>query len=557
MRSQRRSAGPIRHLLFAGLTCLAGLLPFAFKTIYFMEPDDYLLNYIANGSFGFDQSEYLIFLQIPHGYLLKGLYAITTNVNWYGVLLIAIILLGCFALYEVLWDLTENVFSIVLLALIELVLLTNFLTFTMAGFFGLAGGFALILRWLVLGGRRWIAVLGVFLAYLGFGARTSTLPACGAVFAPLLLFGLMTFWKRKEEGTTAQKIRRLLLPILLAILVLAADHVIDTVKFSQGIWPEYRSYNNARSSAVDFNRLDYEAHRAKFEEIGISPVDYEMIHGWRFAEKSVFSEERMRAVGGIEAGAVTNAMRLNYLKDSLSRRNLYLLGFPYVMLILLVIARKGYRWKFGLLVCLFSSVMSAYLLLMRMRFVARVNVPLFIVTILALLLLVPKESKRRHVAVSLVFLALFCFLGIKYVRSYQSVFPYQRQPYGADIYGDLLREIDSNPDTLYVIDGPLLSTVYYFNHPVMTVKTTEAFSHVARSGSWDSFSPRYYNEVSRFSATPDDLIHSLMTEEDVRFVSVDASVTKWFLAEHYGFEGEPQVQEFDSCPYKIYSFYTG
>lgn len=68
----------------------ASALPFLTGTVYFMVADDYLINYIANGSYGLTYSDRLTFLRMPLGVLLKFLYGLTSSWNWYFLLLLSL-----------------------------------------------------------------------------------------------------------------------------------------------------------------------------------------------------------------------------------------------------------------------------------------------------------------------------------------------------------------------------------------------------------------------------------------------------------------------------------
>ncbi|MDO5703407.1 MAG: hypothetical protein Q4G47_08650, partial [Lachnospiraceae bacterium] len=81
----------------------AGAMPFLFGTVYFMVADDYLINYIANGSYGWADSDHLIFLRMPIGKTLQLLYSLTTSVNWYFLMLMSVAVLSFAVLHACLY----------------------------------------------------------------------------------------------------------------------------------------------------------------------------------------------------------------------------------------------------------------------------------------------------------------------------------------------------------------------------------------------------------------------------------------------------------------------
>ena len=67
--------------LFFVLSAFAVAVPLNLRPVYFMVADDYLLNYIANGSYGTEHSDHLIYIQSPLGRFLKMLYGVMPGVN--------------------------------------------------------------------------------------------------------------------------------------------------------------------------------------------------------------------------------------------------------------------------------------------------------------------------------------------------------------------------------------------------------------------------------------------------------------------------------------------
>ena len=84
----------------------------------------------------------------------------------------------------------------------------------------------------------------------------------------------------------------------------------------------------------------------------------------------------------------------------------------------------------------------------------------------------------------------------------------------------LTEEIRSHPDKLYVMDAAVLSHQFYFGTPASRVLTTDLFGNVVRSGSWDSYSPRYYSQLEGCLDDPDNLLTAVVEDPDVMYVSM-------------------------------------
>ena len=121
-------------LICLGLSLAACALPFLTGTVYFMVADDYLLNYIANGSYGLTNSDHLIFIRIPVGALLKALYSVTASVNWYMILLLAGTVLSFALLHTCVWKRTGSYPAMLLSLIINYITVAYFFSFTVVAF---------------------------------------------------------------------------------------------------------------------------------------------------------------------------------------------------------------------------------------------------------------------------------------------------------------------------------------------------------------------------------------------------------------------------------------
>ena len=79
-----------------------------------------------------------------------------------------------------------------------------------------------------------------------------------------------------------------LIPAAAFILAFAAEEVVEKKAYSDGGWPAYVEYNDARSSLVDFYTPPYSQIRKEMKAAGISRLDYNLMVGWKFCEKDYF-----------------------------------------------------------------------------------------------------------------------------------------------------------------------------------------------------------------------------------------------------------------------------
>ena len=99
--------------------------------------------------------------------------------------------------------------------------------------------------------------------------------------------------------------------------------------------------------------------------------------------------------------------------------------------------------------------------------------------------------------------------------------------------------------------------LYYCDRPVKDVLCTNTFWNIVRSGSWDSFSERYYLQAeSLHLADPDRPLLSLVTNPGTIFVSQDASLMQAFLSEQTGKNIQVEERENTGTDIHIYQFHA-
>ena len=539
------------------LSLFAGALPFFLQPVYFMEPDDYLLNYIANGSYGFEGSQNLVFLKFPLGLLLKGLYKLPAQVNWYAVLLAVFFVLACAVIYDCIWACTGSYLGILIFFLPNLVLIRCFFTFTVAGYLAVLAGGLLVCTTVILQKGLPFRIAAILFLYFGYCMRNDTLIPVLFILFPLGLYDLSLHdgWKHLWSTVRKQwKVWRF--PVVLLLGLFVFTFIGEKISYRDPVWREYLTFTNARGYAVDYPALTYAYHIGEFEEARIDEIDYYMLTGWNFAQKDVFPPEKMNAAGRIEARNVSLSTRKNYAKGQLSdRKNQLLILFPVLTFLLLCLIQKGYPWFCGLCIVGCDLFLDAVLLVWRMRFVARAATPLALTAIAGLILLGCKKTYRNRIFAIAGILVLVLLPGYRYTRAFLDSVKWMRQPYGMKAHSGIRKEISAHPENLYIFDAAILSSVYYYDHPVSEVTTTDTFQNITRSGSWDTFSLRYYNQAKRFLSDPDHLLTSL-GDEHVYYVSYDASVpkTKTFLEYHTGKTYELTSLEYDDSQFEIYKF---
>ena len=600
-------------LLLSAFLCLVTL---PFRTLYFMEPDDYLLNFIANGSYGWKHSENLVYIRTSVGYLLKGLYHLTGAVNWYAVLLLLVILCSFAVFYDILWLRTRSAAALLLTASLNFLAVPVFFTYTAAAFFSACAGFLLLEDGLFhspdsnnTGTVELTA--GIVFFYFGFALRKDTIVPELALCFPIAMYSFLhtirgyspKVQKREGRHSGRHPFHRILPALLAGILLFGGDAVIQSKSYGSDTWRFFSSFNEARTSVVDYNRLSYDLHKTELENAGLSATDYDMLCSWKFADKKVFTIDGMTAAGKLARHSFSLPERVADARQNLQSTNLWIFRLPaaaWVFLLFLNFARRRKRILRPALLSgltfLMWYLLCAALLLYRMRFVTRVAAPLMMTAIIWILTAglghgqvaparknvkqeqaVPtcenekpdtenssgrksvwKESCQNVICsvLAIVTLLLTAGMEITCTRDFLASTRDHHQA-GNTAYQSVKEEITADRSRLCIIDGYVLSMLYYYDRPVKDVLCTDTFWNIVRSGSWDSFSERYYLQAENLHLTdPDRPLLSLVTDPGTIFVSQDASLMQAFLSEQTGKNILVEERENTGTDIHIYQFHA-
>ena len=600
-------------LLLSAFLCLVTL---PFRTLYFMEPDDYLLNFIANGSYGWKYSENLVYIRTSVGYLLKGLYHLTGAVNWYAVLLLLVILCSFAVFYDILWLRTRSAAALLLTASLNFLAVPVFFTYTAAAFFSACAGFLLLEDGLFhspdsnnTGTVELTA--GIVFFYFGFALRKDTIVPELALCFPIAMYSFLhtirgyspKVQKREGRHSVRHPFHRILPALLAGILLFGGDAVIQSKSYGSDTWRFFSSFNEARTSVVDYNRLSYDLHKTELENAGLSATDYDMLCSWKFADKKVFTIDGMTAAGKLARHSFSLPERVADARQNLQGATLRIFLLPAAAWTFVLFLNFARRRKRRLSPALLSGLtllmwylLCAALLLYRMRFVTRVAAPLMMTAIIWILTAglghgqaaparknvkqeqaVPtcenekpdtenssgrksvwKESCQNVICriLAIVTLLLTAGMEITCTRDFLASTRDHRQA-GNTAYQSVKEEITADSSRLCIIDGYVLSMLYYYDRPVKDVLCTDTFWNIVRSGSWDSFSERYYLQAENLHLPdPDRPLLSLVTDPGTIFVSQDASLMQAFLSEQTGKNIQVEERENTGTDIHIYQFHA-
>ena len=550
------------------VSVLLTALPCLFTDIFYLYGDDYLLNYIANGSFGEKYSAYLVFIKYPAGLMLKALYALAPGVNWYAVLIIGTIALSFAVIHRAILKTTSHPAAIVFSLIMNAVVVPLFLTFTVAAFLAAAAGTALLLTVLRSGQPRRSLIPGIAMLLLSFMIREDCLvPVIGIAAPAFLAIFIRRGSDRKMQLTLFSREQR---PVLLSMLILAGVLLIliagisllENKVYSDPEWTGYKAYSSARARYLDYPTVPYEQFQGEFLEAGFSKEAYLLINRWTFCEQNVFSREKLSEITDISHRAYTKSYRLRYTLEELTASPIrYCILIPFVLLLFFALTDRQYRTITALLVfCMFGLVLVA-LAFLRLRVLLRITVPLAMSACAFISLCFERKTeeepasgpesilpqnengitsgrgripeKLRYVFAG-IFTVLLAIMFVLFFSGYKEAVASLRNKATASSYKAFRKEIDRHPERIYAVESPIYVHAFAWGHTIDEIVPTDTFSHVIRAGSWDNFSPRYYDIANKCGLSdPDNLLSSVVNAENVYFVTEDEGYLLQFLNREY------------------------
>lgn len=264
-------------------------------------------------------------------------------------------------------------------------------------------------------------------------------------------------------------------------------------------WQEFRAYTTARSAAVDSPYVPYLFIENSLDKIDVSETDYTMLYSWQFADKAVFSEEKLHEISNIVYEHSGEALDLKAQFLGLGAKAAFLL--PVLVALALAVRGQGRRLILvSSLVCLWAMFI---LLVFRQRLVARVYIPLSIGSSLQMLLSPTRTHPYREIrklTKILVNVLAFCGAGLLILQSWNLLPP---QNFALQ---DIVAYIRSDTNKHYIVQSDVYNSAYYSGKPVFEIAPTDAFQNIIKPGSGDSFSPRQYEQMEGWNlSNPDRL----------------------------------------------------
>ena len=551
-----------RKYYFVLIPVVVTALCAAFGLIRYIINDDTAMLKIAESFQTNSHSEHLVFISVILGYLLKLLYNLVPDFNWFITMYLLVVNCGFIALCGIVKKLGERIIGYAVIAAFQVFVLSN-LTFTSISFVCAVAGMLWMFVFIKKLEKKSIKhfVIGFILLFLAFAMRRGdTFYFTVMLFVPVYLFSFI-----KKRNTVAVIAIAIVLCTVANYAVTGVQKVYNANIPSEIYFSEFRKY---RGAANDGGLFNYERHGEELQKAGITENDYFLLKRWVFGDKKVYPAEVMKAVAesrDFDEKYDTNLIGI--AKDILKQETVLLLLFALLLMTAINIIIDNDSHLEPLFVLAFTLAGFGFLYFRR-RGIERVSSMVLFSGILIMLSIFLKNYENfRNIKLLNKFsdktfngiVVIVCILGILGTTGY-CVRENRRFDRKAEKFHEVIEYTNDNQDEFFICDVRASSdyAVKYNNDNIFRPYANKDIKVYAFLGTWTIYTYYYYDNLKNLGIEEysDNLI-SLLLKDDVRYISRNMSPKKFvrFFKENYKLDVKYKiVKTLPEGNYKVYKF---
>ena len=259
--------------------------------------DDELLNLIAAGAWGFENSQYLIYQNIVLGYLYKFMYQIIPTLNVYAFFFLTLNVLSYCLICRQFAEKHSMALTILFATGVGLLLHSDFfetIQYTKNAYLYAVTGWIYLWSGSVFS-RRGHQIIGFVMLGISFMVRWQ----CCVFTVPFILA-----WILIKKGDVLERKTEFFKGSILLLLIWVALFAIDKAAYSSPEWKAFSQYNKVRTSLLDYGTPSYKDNSEVYDEIGITDNDIEVMMEWNYGDNKVFSYENLSVMDSLKEESV-------------------------------------------------------------------------------------------------------------------------------------------------------------------------------------------------------------------------------------------------------------
>ena len=279
--------------------------------------DDTAMNLIAAGAFG-DNSQYLVYINVLYGYLLKALFTLMPSINWYLYLALIFNFLSAALIGMALaYFIPDFKKLFVVLILLHFFIAGEFyqsVQFTRNGYlYAICGIMMLTLSSIITSYRKTVCAAGGFFLFLAFLIRVEC-------FVPMAPFGLVLLLWRFFKHT-----RSCIMPVItlgITLCACACAYIANQKLFNEREeWAAYFDYHlNGTSPILDGDTNRWFSFDASSYDMELN--DLLLLNEYQYADFSYFSIDKLKQLQDAKEGSGLNEI-LGSLLGTFKDNNLF------------------------------------------------------------------------------------------------------------------------------------------------------------------------------------------------------------------------------------------
>lgn len=571
---------------------LAFLLSFVITAIYFVFVyknipfiydinDDVAMRNVAAGVITGSPDAHLLHIKYILGLVIAGLYGIAPGLDWYGLVLIGIVLFafsmilyrGLAAERSLLWKGTYILLALLLITCLGLQHITAFQWTTTAAIAGAAG----IYLFYTSDTKEPLCCcveegISVFLILLSLMVRDD-------VFLMVLPIAALCFWWRygslEKNGKWPFTLEHPWVPGALAIGVFLIL-MTEAFAYRSHEWREFRTYNTNREAIMDYYDLPgYEEAPELYDSLGFTPEEAENLQRYSlYLTENLYSENMAKlAAYSKEAYLKKHSLKervslgLQGIYEHMSKDTYHLTNLICLCMIALTVGfALGKSKKQLYLIEMVLAVWSAFWMYLgyRNRILERVGFALYLLgflTMLAIFYQMCKEGREQKGGKSLLskgilttgFCAALLLIGSMTWKVVEGNNTW-RHDYNLRFL-DVNRYMAEHPENVYFMTTFSIET-YTDN---FTIRRDFDFSNLLSVGGWHTFSPLENGKAAKLGIT--DPKRDIVEQDNVYVISLE-NVNLRYMDRYYeslydeSYEGRTLVDTLDygEQVFEVYHF---
>lgn len=345
-----------------------------------------------------------------------------------------------------------------------------------------------------------------------------------------------------------KSLRRAGFIIALMFVTLFSTEVINKYMYSRtDIWSSYVQWNNASTQFRDYMMLPYEKYNTVFKKEGWSRNDLEMISNWQYVDRDIFSTEVMNniitQVSGIDRYESNLFQIIEQMRSNTEVNVILITG------VLILFLKKSNNWKQTalLLLGIFNVMILLLALYVRERYVDRIAIPIAMLGLIQLLILNTQRYERFKICTNKT-VYIICTIPLIYLML---ALTFDKISCAEDSYNDVcLSEYIENNKNITFLVNPGVANALVDSTEIKDISIELYKSNVVKTGSWDTFTGRYYKMMENNNITYyNNLFKELIESEKMLYVSnniEDVQRISIFLQQHYNIRSN--IHEVETFP---------